>query len=91
MARSHDALGSLREALACLEVAEALAYTHAVDDDLRARVDHVLGPSCGSSATTRRTPGAARTRSATLPGRPRHLPDGAASFPDGATRFVGRK
>jgi four helix bundle protein len=42
-ARYHSALGSLREALACLEVAEALGYTPAVDDELRARFERVLG------------------------------------------------
>jgi four helix bundle protein len=42
-ARYHSALGSLREALACLEVAEALGSTPAVDDELRARFERVLG------------------------------------------------
>ena len=43
LARYHDALGSLREVLACLEVAEALGYAPAVDAELRGRFDHVLG------------------------------------------------
>jgi four helix bundle protein len=42
-ARYHDALGSLREALACLEVAAALGTTGPVERGLRARFDHVLG------------------------------------------------
>jgi four helix bundle protein len=42
-ARYHTALGSLREALACLEVAAALGYLPDVDPELRARFDHVLG------------------------------------------------
>jgi four helix bundle protein len=42
-ARYHTALGSLREALACFEVAEALGYVAPVDVALRDRFDHVLG------------------------------------------------
>lgn len=42
-ARYHTALGSLREALACLEVAAALGYLPDVDPDLRRSFDHVLG------------------------------------------------
>lgn len=42
-ARYHTALGSLREALACFEVAEALGYLAPVDDAVRRRFDHVLG------------------------------------------------
>ena len=42
-ARYHTALGSLREALACFEVAAALGYLPEVDAELRARFDHVLG------------------------------------------------
>ncbi len=42
-ARYHTAQGSLREALACLEVAEALGYLGAVEPALRCRFDHVLG------------------------------------------------
>jgi four helix bundle protein len=42
-ARYHNALGSLREALACFEVAEAFGYTKPVDDAIRTRFDHVLG------------------------------------------------
>ena len=42
-ARYHNALGSLREVLACLEVAAALGYVAEVNPVLRARFDHVLG------------------------------------------------
>ncbi len=42
-ARYHTALGSLREVLACLEVAFALGYLPEVEPVLRARFDHVLG------------------------------------------------
>lgn len=42
-ARYHTALGSLREVLACLEVAAALGYSPDVDPALRARFDHILG------------------------------------------------
>jgi four helix bundle protein len=42
-ARYHTALGSLREALACFEVAAALGYLPEVDAALRGRFDHVLG------------------------------------------------
>ncbi len=42
-ARYHTALGSLREALACLETAAAVGYLSPVDPQLRARFDHVLG------------------------------------------------
>ena len=42
-ARYHTALGSLREVLACLEVAAALGYLPEIDPDLRRRFDHVLG------------------------------------------------
>jgi four helix bundle protein len=42
-ARYHTALGSLREVLACLEVAAALGYLPNVDPGLRRRFDHVLG------------------------------------------------
>jgi four helix bundle protein len=41
--RYHSALGSLREALACFEVAAALGYLPEVEPDLRQRFDHVLG------------------------------------------------
>jgi four helix bundle protein len=43
VARYHTALGSLREALACFEVAAALGCLREVDADLRGRFDHVLG------------------------------------------------
>ncbi|MCC6525013.1 MAG: four helix bundle protein [Polyangiaceae bacterium] len=39
-ARYHTALGSLREVLACLEVAAALGYLPEVDAELRERFDH---------------------------------------------------
>ena len=42
-ARYHTALGSLREVLACLEVAEALGYLPDVEPALRRRFDHVIG------------------------------------------------
>jgi four helix bundle protein len=42
-ARYHTALGSLREALACLEVAGALGYMPDVDPGLRDRFDRVIG------------------------------------------------
>ncbi len=42
-ARYHTALGSLREALACFEVAAALGYLPEVEPELRRRFDHVLG------------------------------------------------
>ena len=50
-ARYHTALGSLREVLACFEVAAALGYLPEVEPELRSRFDHVLGTlvrlSCG--------------------------------------------
>ena len=42
-ARYHTALGSLREVLACFEVAAALGYLPELSADLRNRFDHVLG------------------------------------------------
>lgn len=42
-ARYHTALGSLREVLACLEVAAALGYLPNVDPELGRRFDQVLG------------------------------------------------
>jgi four helix bundle protein len=42
-ARYHTALGSLREVLACCEVAEALGYIPEIDPEIRRRFDHVLG------------------------------------------------
>jgi hypothetical protein len=41
--RYHTALGSLREVLACLEVAAALGYMPEREAALRARFDRVLG------------------------------------------------
>ena len=42
-ARYHTALGSLREALACFEVAAALGYLPEVEPTLRGGFDHVIG------------------------------------------------
>jgi four helix bundle protein len=42
-ARYHTALGSLREVLACFEVAAALGYVPDVEPELRNRFNHVLG------------------------------------------------
>jgi len=42
-ARYHVALGSLREVLACFEVAAAMGYLPEVDRSLRGRFDHILG------------------------------------------------
>ena len=41
-ARYHTALGSARESLACLEVAEALGYLPEVDEQLRDRFGRVI-------------------------------------------------
>jgi four helix bundle protein len=40
--RYETALGSAREALATLEVAEAVGYLDAVDDSVRNRFDHII-------------------------------------------------
>jgi four helix bundle protein len=42
-ARYHTALGSARETLACLEVAQALGYLAAIDADVGARLNRVIG------------------------------------------------
>jgi four helix bundle protein len=42
-ARYHTALGSLREVLACFEVAEALGYSRALEPELLGRFNHVIG------------------------------------------------
>jgi four helix bundle protein len=42
-ARYYNALGSLREALACLEVAEAWGYVEPLDPAIRRRFQHVIG------------------------------------------------
>ena len=42
-ARYHTALGSLREVLACFEVAAALGYLPDVDPLLQRRFDEILG------------------------------------------------
>jgi four helix bundle protein len=52
-ARYHTALGSLREVLACLEVAAALGYLPDVDPGLRRRFDHAA-PKEGLRQTTQR-------------------------------------
>ena len=41
-ARYQNAAGSMREVLACLEVAEALGYVKAVDPALRGKVNQVI-------------------------------------------------
>jgi four helix bundle protein len=43
LARYHTALGSMREVLACLEVANAMGYLPQIDAELRGRFDQVLG------------------------------------------------
>jgi four helix bundle protein len=42
-ARYHTALGSMRETLACLEVAVALGYIAGVDAGVRSRIERVIG------------------------------------------------
>lgn len=42
-ARYHSALGSVREAQSCLEVAAAFGYVGHLDVALRTRIDHVTG------------------------------------------------
>ena len=42
-ARYHDAMGSMRETLACMEVGVALGYVEGIDASLRGHIDHVLG------------------------------------------------
>ena len=41
--RYHTALGSLREVLACLEVAALFGYVREVDPVMRNRFDHIIG------------------------------------------------
>ena len=41
-ARYHNAMGSMRETLACIEVGEALGYVEG-SAKLRASIDHVVG------------------------------------------------
>jgi hypothetical protein len=43
VARYHNALGSARETLACLEVAEAFGYVGRVDEGLRADFARIIG------------------------------------------------
>jgi len=43
LARYHTALGSMREVLACLEVANAMGYLPEIEPKLRGRFDQVLG------------------------------------------------
>jgi four helix bundle protein len=42
-ARYHSALGSAREALACLETAEALGWVAPLDPEIGRTFDHVIG------------------------------------------------
>ena len=42
-ARYHDAMGSMRETLACLEVGMALGYIERIDTQVRGHIDHILG------------------------------------------------
>ena len=42
-ARYHNALGSAREALSCLEVAAAAGYVPAIAPAVREKFDHVIG------------------------------------------------
>jgi four helix bundle protein len=42
-ARYHNAMGSMRETMACIEVSVALGYVDAVDGRLRSEIDHVIG------------------------------------------------
>ena len=42
-ARYHNALGSMRETLACVEVAEALGYIPEIDARLRRDADVIIG------------------------------------------------
>ena len=43
IARYHNALGSLREALACLEVGVAFGYLGKIDPDVLEAFDHGIG------------------------------------------------
>lgn len=49
-ARYHSALGSARETLACLEVAEAFAYVGGTEVALREQLERVVKPFCASGA-----------------------------------------
>lgn len=42
-AKYHVALGSAREVLSCLEVAEAFGYIGAIDDQMRQSFDRIIG------------------------------------------------
>lgn len=42
-ARYHSALGSMREAQACLEVAQAFGYVRTLDASFAIRANHVIG------------------------------------------------
>lgn len=42
-ARYHSALGSAREALACLEVAQALGYVAVLEPALVAKLNQIVG------------------------------------------------
>ena len=41
-ARFHNALGSVAEVRACLDVAEAFGYVEKVDPELRDTIDHIV-------------------------------------------------
>jgi four helix bundle protein len=43
LARYHNALGSIREVLACLEVAKAFGYVGSLDVELAQRMNRVTG------------------------------------------------
>ncbi|MRG97143.1 four helix bundle protein [Polyangium spumosum] len=42
-ARWHTAMGSAAEVRACLDVAEALGYVDGVDEELRIKLEHLIG------------------------------------------------
>ena len=42
-ARYHTALGSMRESLSCLEVAQAFGYVRTLDESLLAQVNRIIG------------------------------------------------
>ena len=53
-ARYQNALGSLREALACFETAAALGYLPEVEPAVRSRFNHVLGTLVNAARLTGR-------------------------------------
>jgi four helix bundle protein len=91
-ARYRDALGSLREVLACLEVAEALGYTHEADGALgalrsRARDAGAARRAVGARRGGGRRHEAAPPRMAARGGRARSRPVQGAASP---SPFVAR-